>query len=109
MWNVLNEVECEDEVFEDTQENPSLQTKKNKVLENDKKRIKQNLELLHSQRKKQRLHNRNALCWSFFYVNDNAKMIFDAPQIMHCMFYYSNPLLPFNSRMTLKKGSSILL
>jgi hypothetical protein len=85
--------------MEGTQENPSLQTKKNKVLENDKEKIKQNLELLHSQRKKQRLHN-----WSFFYVNDNAKMILDAPQIMHCMFYYSNPLFSFNSRMKLRKG-----
>jgi len=38
--------------LEDTQENPSLQTKKNKVLENDKEKIKEILELLHSQRKK---------------------------------------------------------
>jgi len=90
--------------LEDTQENPSLQTKKHKVLENDKEKIKKILELLHSPRKKQRLHNRNALCWSFFYVNDNAKMILDAPQIMRCMFYYYNPLFSFNSRMKLRKG-----
>jgi hypothetical protein len=31
-------------------------------------------------------------------------MIFDAPQIMHCIFYYSNPLFSSNSRMKLRKG-----
>jgi hypothetical protein len=40
------------QVLEETQENPSLQINENKVLENDKEKIKQNLELLHSQRKK---------------------------------------------------------
>jgi hypothetical protein len=37
-------------------------------------------------------------------VNDNLKMILDAPQIMHCIICYSNPLFSLNSRMKLRKG-----
>jgi hypothetical protein len=40
------------------------------------------LELLHSQRKKWSSHNKNALCESFFCVNDNGKMTFDALQTL---------------------------
>jgi hypothetical protein len=83
--------------------NPSLQIKESGIPKNDEK-VKQNLELLHSQRKKWSPHNRNVLCWSFFYVGDKAKMIFDAPQIMHCMLCHSNPMLSFNPKMKWKEG-----
>jgi hypothetical protein len=41
--------------------------------------------LLHSQKKKWRPHDKNALSWSFICVNDNGKVIFDAFKIMHYM------------------------
>jgi hypothetical protein len=45
------------------------------------------LELLHSQRKQLKPHDRNALYWSFYCVNDNGIVTFhDAPQIIHYMF-----------------------
>jgi hypothetical protein len=50
------------------QENPSLQTQESRVPKSDEKKVKQILELLHSQMKNQRPHNRNDLCWSFFFV-----------------------------------------
>jgi hypothetical protein len=48
--------------MEKTHEDPSLQMKENKVLENDEEKMNSFLELLHSQRKKWRPHNRNVLC-----------------------------------------------
>jgi hypothetical protein len=48
----MNEAKYKDKVLEEIQENPSLQIKDNKVLENDEKNMKQNLKLLHSQREK---------------------------------------------------------
>jgi hypothetical protein len=29
---------------------------------------------------------RNDLFWFFYCVNDNAKVSFEAPQIMHCLY-----------------------
>ncbi len=48
----MNEAKYKDKVLEEIQENPSLQIKDNKVLENDEKNMKQKLKLLHSQREK---------------------------------------------------------
>jgi hypothetical protein len=48
----MNEAKYKDKVMEEIQENLSLQNKKNKVLTNDEKNMKQNLKLLHSQREK---------------------------------------------------------
>jgi hypothetical protein len=42
----FNEVKCEGEVMEETQENPSLQSKKNKVPKKTEN-IKQSFNLLH--------------------------------------------------------------
>jgi hypothetical protein len=75
--------------MEETKENLNLQIKGNIVSKNDEEETKQILELLHSQRKKWRLHNNIALCY-FFNVNDNEKVIYDAFQIMHYTLCYSN-------------------
>jgi hypothetical protein len=32
----------------------------------------------------------NVLCWSFFYLNDNGKVTFDGPQVMHYMLCHPN-------------------
>ncbi len=53
----LNDVKCEDEIMEETQEDSSLQISKVKYF-----KMKKILELLHSQRKKWRPHNRNVFC-----------------------------------------------
>jgi hypothetical protein len=54
--------------MEKPHKDPSLQMKESKVLENDEEKMNFVLELLHSQRKKWRPHNRKVLCWSFLCV-----------------------------------------
>jgi len=54
--------------------------------------------------KKWRPHNRNALCWWFFYVIDNARVTFDTPQIMRYMLCYFDHVFSFNPRTKLRKG-----
>ncbi len=75
-------------------ENPKLETKINKVSKEcekiNKKNIKHILEQLQIQRKKWCPHNRNALCWSFYYVNDNLKMNLDVFQMMFCWYVIFN-------------------
>jgi hypothetical protein len=53
---------------------------------------------------KWRPHNRNVLCWWFFYLNDNAKVTFDTPQIMCYMLCYFDNVFSFNPRTKLRKG-----
>ncbi len=48
----FNDVKCEDEIMEETQEDSSLQIRKVNYFKMMKKKMKKNLELLHSQRKK---------------------------------------------------------
>ncbi len=55
---------------ETMEENRSLQTQSN-AIQSEQEKIKANLQKLHLQIKKQKGHDRNALCWSFFIVNDN--------------------------------------
>jgi hypothetical protein len=50
--------------------------------ESNEEKIKQILQQLQTQRKK--WHDRNALCWSFYYVNYNSKVNLDVPQMMCC-------------------------
>ncbi len=48
--------------------------------------MKENLKKLHAQRLFWKPNNRNALCWAFYYVNDNKEIDLIAPQIMHYIF-----------------------
>jgi hypothetical protein len=65
-----------EEMFKDY---PNLETKNNRGLEN-LQIMKMNLQKLHAQRVKRKLHGRNAFCWVYFNVNDNKK-------IDHTMIY----------------------
>jgi hypothetical protein len=49
-------------------------------------------------------HNRNALCWSFYCVNENPKVNLNVLQIMRCLLCHSQPVVFMNSRKQLKKG-----
>jgi hypothetical protein len=80
-------------------ENPSLQTKVSRVLgKSDEKEIKQILQQLQTQRKKWRPHNRNALCWFLYFVNDYSKVNLDVLQLIHCLLCHSQPFVSVNSR-----------
>jgi len=60
---IMNETKFEDDIMEETKENPNLQIKGNTISKNDEEETKQILELLHSQRKEWRLHNITTLCF----------------------------------------------
>ncbi len=66
------------------EENRSLQTQSN-AIQNEEKKTKENLQKLHLQREKRKGHDRNALYWSFFIVNDNNIVDGSKPQIMKCL------------------------
>jgi hypothetical protein len=52
------------------EENRSLQTHSS-AIQSEEQKIKANLQNFYLQREKWKGHDRNALCWSFFIVNDN--------------------------------------
>ncbi len=58
---------------------------------------------MHLQREKWRGHDKNALCWSFFIVNDNNIVDENKLQIMRCMICHVN-FVPYNLRITKRKG-----
>jgi hypothetical protein len=51
-------------LIETMEKNMNLQTQSN-VIENDEEKMKWNLQKLHVQREKWRMHDKNALSWSF--------------------------------------------
>jgi hypothetical protein len=59
-----------EELFKDY---PNLETQSNRGLENEQI-MKMNLQKLHAQRFKRRLHGRNAFFGVYFNVNDNKKV-----------------------------------
>jgi hypothetical protein len=105
--NVINgnnetiEICKDDGVLEDgLEENPSIQTKTSRNLENGNEEImKGNLKKLHAQTKIWKPHGRTSLCWSFYGVNDNAKVDLVNTQIMHCILYYQNLIIGINPRI----------
>ncbi len=48
-------------------------------------------------------HNKNALCWVFFYVNDNKEVDLIAPQIMHYILLQQSNF-EFKSKNSSKRG-----
>jgi hypothetical protein len=68
-----------------------------------KKKMKKNLLKLHGQREKWKGHDRNALCWAFYIVNDNNIVDGSKPQIMKCIVCHVN-FVPFNPRTKERRG-----
>jgi hypothetical protein len=62
--------------------------------------MKEKLKNLHLQRKKWI----NALCWSFYYVNDNKLVDFKCSQLMRCIIYYASSILITNAKIETIKG-----
>jgi hypothetical protein len=52
--------------------------------------------MLHAQRLFWKSNSRNALCWAFYYVNDNKEVDFKIPQIMCCIICYCSSILDLN-------------
>ncbi len=80
---------------------PKLNPTKLHKLKMNRKIFKQS----HVERKIWRLHNQNLLCWSFYYISDNAKVDNQVPQLMRCHVCYLNLIIVANYRTNLRKGS----
>jgi hypothetical protein len=85
-----NEMDIEEDV--ERRESENVQTKNNKVEKNGKQIMKQNLQKLHVQRKFWKGHNRNYLCWAFYYVNDGKEVEVTSHQVMKYILCYDNAI-----------------
>ncbi len=76
----MNEVKMEDEPLLELQENINLQENENLQIEGSRnpkmneEKMKENFRKLHAQISSLRRNSRNALCWAFYYVNDNKEV-----------------------------------
>jgi hypothetical protein len=52
----------------------------------------------------QKPNNKNALCWAFYYVNDNKEIDFIVVQVMRCFLCYNSPILNLNPKIQARKG-----
>lgn len=82
--------------------------KSSKGVENQKSKIKMNLQKQHVQRIKWKPHVNNAFYWTFFYVNDNKKVDCNNIQMMHYIFCYNNFINAYNPITQIKTFNFIL-
>jgi hypothetical protein len=81
-----------------------LQIEETTNVDEREEKMKENLKNLHFQRKKWRHDSRNALCWSFYYVNDNKLGDVKCFGLMRCIFCYANLVLISNAKTQARKG-----
>jgi hypothetical protein len=84
---------------ENFQKNVSLQIERNKNVEMNEEKMKNNLNKLHAQISFWRANNINALC----FVNDNKEVNVIVPQTMHCIICHTK-ILNLNPKFQAKKG-----
>ncbi len=70
----MNEIRMENEPLLKLEENGSLQTKGNRNLEMNEKKMKDNLKKLHAQRSFWKANNKNALCWALYLLMTTKKL-----------------------------------
>jgi hypothetical protein len=96
---------------EDEMLNDRFQTKQNTTQEiidsNERNEMEENLQTFHVQRKIWRKHNRNAIYWAFYCVNDDKKIDPENPSIMKCLVCYNSRMHALNPN-TQKKTYNIL-
>jgi predicted phage tail protein len=97
--NQTNENEMYTEKHVERIESENVQTKNDRVEENEEK-----LQKLHVQRKNWRGHNMDSLCWAIYCVNDGKKVEITSHQVMRCILCYHNVVNIFNSRTQKRKG-----
>ncbi len=71
---------------------------------NEGEKNEKKLKKLHLQRRKWKNNSKNALCWSFFCVNDNKPMDINFFQFMKCIFCYVSLFLITNVKTKARKG-----
>jgi len=78
----------------------NLQTKWNRNLEMNEKKLKK----LYAQRTFWRGNSISTLCWAFYCVNDNKEVNAMASQTMWCILCHNNPILNVNPKTQTRKG-----
>jgi hypothetical protein len=73
------------------------------TLTNEEEIIQTNLQKLHIQRKIWRCHNKNAICWVFFCVNNDKEVDAENLEIMRCLFCYISLLHASNPKTIERK------
>ncbi len=63
-----------------------------------------NFKKLHAQIVFWKRNNKNALCWTFYCVNDNKEVNVIIFQTMCCIFCHNNPILNVNPKIQARKG-----
>jgi hypothetical protein len=48
-------------------------------------------------------NNKNALCWAFYYVNDNKDVLLEIFHIISCILSYNNSILILNPKTQARK------
>jgi hypothetical protein len=83
--NMTSENTCEafmNNVMEEYEINPSLETKSSQNLQSEEKTTKMNIKNLHVQRRMWKSHGIICLCYVFFRVNDNKDVDMKYTQTM---------------------------
>ncbi len=78
----------------------NLQTKGSRFL----KMNENNFKKLHAKIIFWKGNNKNALCWTFYCVNDNKEVNVIAFQTMCCILCHNNPILNVNPKIQARKG-----
>ncbi len=65
--------------------------------------MKNNFKKQYVQRNKWKNHNRIAICWAFYYINDNQKVDVKVSQTMKCILCYNNIVLESNLKTQARK------
>jgi hypothetical protein len=60
-----------------------------------------------SNKKLERRHNINSLCWAFYFVNDGKKIEVASHQVIRCILCYDNVINIPNPKIKERKGSII--
>jgi len=85
---------------------PKLEEMKNFQIEGSRnlEMNENNLKKLHAQKVFWKRNRKIALCWAFYYVNDNKKISVTTSPIMHCILCHKNPILNVNPKTQVRKG-----
>jgi hypothetical protein len=103
-----NEIGFNEWNMEDESLNSSFQIQQNTTKEiiesNEKNEMEFFFQTLHVQRKIWRGHNKNAICWVLYCVNDDKEINPRNPRIVKCLFCYGSLMHALNPNTKERKG-----
>jgi hypothetical protein len=76
---------------------------RSKNIEMNEEKLKDNVNKLHVQRSFWRVNSRIALCWAFYYVNDNKDVNVRTSQTTCCIICHNNLVLNSNPKLQARK------